>query len=101
MSEMEYGSDEHLDGLSRDALKAEVRWWHGRALEMEDESAKLREQIQDAEHEESIVWDRVRSAERRNDKLRKLLADFRNAMWSAGEWTEPFDERMRELGVDL
>ena len=35
-----------------------------------------------------------------NNKLRKLLADFRNAMWRAGEWTEPFDDRMRELGVE-
>ena len=65
------------------------------------ENDKLQEQIQDAEHEESIAWDRVRSAERRNDELRKLLVDFRNAMWSGGEWTEPFDERMRELGVEV
>ena len=69
--------------------------------EIEAENEKLREQIQDAEHEESIAWDRVRSAERRNDELRKLLVDFRNAMWSGGEWTEPFDERMRELGVEV
>lgn len=101
MSDFEYGSDEHLDGLSRDALKSEVRWWHGRALEMEAENAELVESVQNAEHEESVAWDRVRSAERRNDELRKLLVDFRNAMWSGGEWTEPFDERMRELGVEV
>lgn len=65
------------------------------------ENEELRKQLQDAEHEESIAWDRVRSAERRNDKLLKLLVDFRNDMWRAGEWTEPFDERMRELGVEV
>lgn len=69
--------------------------------EMQAENAKLREQLQDAEHEESVAWDRVRSTERRNDELRKLLADFRDAMWSGGEWTEPFDKRMRELGVEV
>ena len=70
-------------------------------VQLQAENDKLQEQIQDAEHEESIAWDRVRSAERRNDELRKLLVDFRNAMWSGGEWTEPFDERMRELGVEV
>ena len=38
---MEYGSDEHLDGLSRNALKTEVRWWHDRATEMEGECERL------------------------------------------------------------
>ena len=45
--------------------------------------------------------DYVNRLEAENAELRKLLADFRNAMWSAGEWTEPFDERMRELGVEV
>lgn len=44
---MEYGSDEHLDGLSRGALKSEVRWWWSRAKEMEAENAKLRELVRD------------------------------------------------------
>lgn len=34
-------------------------------------------------------------------ELRKLLVDFRDAMWGGGEWTEPFDERMRELGIEV
>lgn len=75
MSGMEYGTDEHLDGLSRDALKSEVRWWHGRALEMEAENAKLRE----------------------------LLAELYESAWleypSAFEHT--FAERLRELGVEV
>lgn len=69
--------------------------------DLKEENADLLEQLQDAEHEESVAWDKVRGVERQNDELRKLLVDFRNAMWSAGEWTEPFDVRMCELGVEL
>lgn len=105
MSEMEYGSDEHLDGLSRDALKAEVRWWHGRALEMEDENAKMQEDLLDAEHEESRAWDRVRAAERRNDELRELVRIMHGELVSCEDngyvcGGHKFDERVRELGVD-
>lgn len=83
------------------ALAEEVTHLHGKLDKLQAENEKLREQLQDAEHEESVAWDRVRSAERRNDELRNLLIDFRNAMWSGGEWTEPFDERMRELGIEV
>ena len=61
MSEMEYGSDEHLDGLSRNALKTEVRWWHDRANEMEGEcerlqadNAKLRDELAKARDPQRI-----------------------------------------------
>lgn len=47
MSGIEYGTDEHLDGLSRNALKSEVRWWYGVALVVEDENAELRELVRD------------------------------------------------------
>lgn len=69
--------------------------------DLKEENAELLEQLQDAEHEESIAWDKVRSVERQNDELRELLRDFRNAMWDAGEWTEPFDVRMCELGMEI
>lgn len=76
--------------------------------DLKAENAELRDDLQrandavcDAEHEESRAWDRVRKVEAENDKLRKLLADFRDAMWGGGEWTEPFDDRMRELGVEV
>lgn len=36
-----------LDGLSKSALKSEVHWWHGRALEMEIKAEKL----------QKLVWD--------------------------------------------
>ena len=47
------------------------------------ENAKLREQVRDAEHEESVAWDRVSTAERQtrtaeehNTKLRELCKDM-------------------------
>lgn len=43
--------------------------------ELKAENAHLWESVQNAEHEESVAWDRVRSAERRNDKLRELVRD--------------------------
>ena len=43
--------------------------------------------------------EQVHCLQAENAKLRELLADFRDAMWNGGEWTEPFDERMRELRV--
>ena len=53
--------------------------------------------FQDNEPGAALSWNR--RAE--NAELRKLLVDFRDAMWGGGEWTEPFDERMRELGVEV
>lgn len=91
---------DNCDGF-KEPMRKELRKLDGYVSNLEAENAELREQIQDAEHEESIAWDRVRSAERRNAELCKLLVDFRDAMWGGGEWTEPFDERMRELGVEV
>ena len=38
---------------------------------------KLREQLQDAEHEESMAWDRVRKAERQIEGLREVVDGLR------------------------
>lgn len=43
----------------------------------------------------------LRRLQAENAKLRELLVDFRDAMWDGGEWTEPFDERMREMGIEV
>ena len=80
MSDFEYGSDEHLDGLSRDALKSEVRWWHGRALEMEAENEKLRELVRD-------MW---------RDGM--CECDERGA---CAKCEYGYLDRMRELGVEV
>ena len=68
MSEKEYGTDEHLDGLSLDALKSEVRWWHGRALEMEAENAKLRELLAELYEDQCDECDKWKYA----DRMREL-----------------------------
>lgn len=48
------------------------KYWHE-----QDQNEKLREQLQDAEHDESMAWDRVRKAERQNAKLHELVGDLR------------------------
>ena len=71
------------------------------------ENAKLREQIQDAEHEESVAWDRVHTAEHQmrrakehNAKLRKLCEDMVDYGEGAGNgMAKFFADRMRELGI--
>jgi len=83
---MEYGSDEHLDGLSRNALKTEVRWWHDRANEMEGECERLQAE---------------------NDKLRELVRDMWRGAMQRMDYAERYafaDEfvgRMRERGVEV
>ena len=41
--DIEYGSKEHIDGLSRFALEAEFRWLLGRCRELEAECVRLSE----------------------------------------------------------
>ena len=50
--------------------------YRSRIVELQDENAHLRESVQNAEYEESVAWDRVRSAERRNDMLRELVREL-------------------------
>lgn len=46
--------------------------WNGIA-KAKAENDKLREQLRDAEHDESRAWDRVRKVERDNDRLRDTM----------------------------
>jgi hypothetical protein len=57
------------DGINR-------RWLCDKVAELEHELDQLREQERDADHEESVAWDRVRKVERENAKLRKLARDY-------------------------
>lgn len=36
-----------------------------------------------------------------NAKLRELIKDLYEDMWASGEWIEPYEQRMRELGVEV
>lgn len=89
----------------------------GRLSELEEENAKLRELLQEAEHEESVAWDRVRKAERESDrlraardmwqendaKLRELVSDMceRAYIDSTCDLQEQFADRLRELGIEV
>ena len=112
---MEYGSDEHLDGLSRNALKTEVRWWHDRATEMEgecerlqaenvrlqDENARLRSCLSDdAENAKMIMGENVKLRELVRDMWRELAVACAEQVTSH-ETLRKVSDRMRELGIEV
>ena len=66
-------------------------------LEIDEEDFYVRAFIKWAIEEQPVT----KRLEAENAELRKLLVDFRDAMWDGGEWMEPFDERMRELGIEV
>lgn len=78
--------------------------------QLRDDLQRANDAAQDAEHEGSMAWDRVRKAERENAKLRELAADMLRAMRrmeaSAGmdalvghsAWFAP---KLHELGIEV
>lgn len=44
------------------------------------------------------AWTKV---DAENAKLRELVRDIYEDMWHGGEWLEPYDQRMRELGIEV
>lgn len=48
-----------------------------------------------------IMFQYMDALENKIKELQELLIDFRNDMWNNGEWTESFDKRMRELGIEV
>lgn len=75
-------------------------------LELRDYLQRANEAVQDAEHDESMAWDRVRKAETENAKLRELVKDMWNLMDGSGVTTGAWGrcvqilDRMHELGVE-
>lgn len=61
---------------------------------IEAENAKLRTQLTD-------VTESVGRMEERCAKLRELVRDIYIDMWNHGEWLEPYEQRMRELGIEV
>ena len=58
------------------------------------------EAVQDAEHDESMAWDRVRKAEAESEKLRELLAElYEDQCDECDCWK--YRDRMRNLGVEV
>lgn len=48
--------------------------------ELRDDLQRANDAVRDAEHDESMAWDRVRKAEAENAKLRQQLADVTESM---------------------
>lgn len=72
-------------------------------LELRDDLQQANEAVRDAEHDESMAWDRVRKAEAENEKLRKLCsALYKFAYDEYPDGTElNFANHMRELGIEV
>ena len=94
--------------------------------ELRDDLQRANAAVQDAEHDESMAWDRVRKAEAENAKLRELVRDYRMFL-ALAELAQPIgsviaahghptliaahghptlsvkalDKRYRELGVEV
>ncbi len=115
MSEFKYFEFRPHGGVYFDKENADIMFQYMDALEAEN--AELRKHIKmpdepleinekDFYVRAFIKWaieeqPELKRLEAENAKLRELLGDFRNTMWDGGEWTEPFDERMRELGIEV
>lgn len=104
----EYEMEVALDGAADTILSL-----RDRAQELQAENARLREQLQEAEHEESVAWDRVRKAEREIDWLRAARdmwqendAKLRELVRALIRATHPADratliEQAAELGIEV
>ena len=55
---------------------------------LRDDLQRSNASVQDAEHDESMVWDRVRKAEAESTKLREFTARLANALGIDSEWCD-------------
>ena len=49
----------------------------------------------------SAQYKKVDTLESENSKLRELVKDIYTDMWASGEWLEPYEQRMLELGIEV
>ena len=86
-------------------------------LELRDDLQRANDGLRDAEHDESVAWDRVRKAEAESAKLRELAADLLRGFecgWPSDVCGDcerdaegmpthgcPLRNRARELGVEV
>ena len=77
--------------------------------ELRDDLQRANAAVQDAEHDESMAWDRVRKAEAENAKMRELVEDMLSCIEiraafgrpPTDEMYETFAQRARELGIEV
>lgn len=72
---LDYGMCRGLDDASRMLRDAADTIW-----QLRDDLQQANDAARDAEHNESMAWDRVRKAESENAKLRELCADMYKRM---------------------
>lgn len=77
--------------------------------QLRDDLQQANAAVQDAEHDESMAWDRVRKAEAENAKLRELVEDMLSCIEIRAafhrppteEMYETFAKQARELGIEV
>ena len=74
--------------------------------QLRDDLQQANAAVQDAEHDESVAWDRVRKAEAENAKLRELVKAMRPFLYcmpfaSCNTLAANVRKRMRELGLEV
>jgi cytochrome c556 len=90
-----------LDDEFYDAEASKVRQAADLILELRDNLQCANEAVRDAEHDESMAWDRVRKAEAENEKLLEACAELLEMAESHDpewlHWPEVHEE-LRQLG---
>jgi chemotaxis regulatin CheY-phosphate phosphatase CheZ len=75
-------------------------------LELRDDLQRANDAVQDAEHDESMAWDRVRKAEIENAKLRELVQDMHSyfhltKVQGLCQWWPRIMRRIRNFGIKV
>ena len=95
--------------LQRLSLAQELREAADTIWQLRDDLQRANAAVQDAEHDESMAWDRVRKAEAENAKMRELVEDMLSCIEiraafgrpPTDEMYETFAQRARELGMEV
>lgn len=110
---IEFGSPEHIAGLSRAALETDFRFVNDRRNELEDaceqleaENTRLRSCLEDAAENERLTTHEFNQLKEERDKLRELVLKLHDELLSCEEneyicGGHKFDEDVRELGVEV
>lgn len=117
MSEIAFGTPEHIAGLSREALEADFRYVQDRRTELEeacerlqDENERLRSCLSDSAENERIIGHEFRELRAENEKLRELVRDMAVVICvydlcvtvdDCPPALPMFADKMRELGVEV
>lgn len=107
MSDIVFGTPEHIAGLSREALEADFRYVQDRRTELEeacerlqDENERLRSCLSDSAENAKQIMHEAHVQEEENAKLRELVRDLYHDVDTLPlDFLSEYADRMRELGV--